>query len=74
MLSSAWSHVSDGGALIATFRIVAGAGCDDINMSFQNKDSTNTIKEIINMVKVNKLTMKLSIKLKTGRIIHFRIE
>jgi len=48
--------------------------CDDINMSFQNKDSTNTIKEIINMVKVNKLTMKLSIKLKTGRIIHFRIE
>ena len=36
MLSSAWSHVSDGGALIATFRIVAGAGCDDINMSYQH--------------------------------------
>jgi len=36
MLTSSWKHVSDGGALIATFRMVAGAGCDDINMSYQH--------------------------------------
>ena len=45
--------------------------CDDIHMSFQNKDATGTLKEILNMVKVNKLTIKLSIKLETGRIVHF---
>jgi hypothetical protein len=48
--------------------------CDDIHMSFQDKDSKGTLKEILNMVKVNKLTIKLSIKLETGRIVHFKIE
>jgi hypothetical protein len=48
--------------------------CNDLNMSFQNKDATGTLKEIVNMVKVNKLTIKLSIKLETGRIVHFKIE
>ena len=48
--------------------------CDDIHMSFQNKDAIGTLKEILNMVKVNKLTIKLSIKLETGRIVHFKIE
>jgi hypothetical protein len=48
--------------------------CEDIHMSFQNKDARGTLKEIINMVKVNKLTIKLSIKLETGRIVHFKIE
>ena len=48
--------------------------CDDINMSFQNKDATGTLKEILNMVKVNKLTIRLSIKLESGNIIHFKIE
>ena len=48
--------------------------CDDIHMSFQNKDATGTLKEIINMVKVNKLTIRLSIKLETGIIVHFKIE
>lgn len=47
--------------------------CDDIHMSFQNKDARGTLKEILNMVKVNKLTIKLSIKLETGRIVHFKI-
>jgi hypothetical protein len=47
--------------------------CDDIHMSFQNKDARGTLKEIINMVKVNKLTIQLSIKLETGRIVHFKI-
>jgi hypothetical protein len=48
--------------------------CDGICMSFQNKDANGTLTEIINMVKVNKLTIKLSIKLDTGRIIHFKID
>jgi hypothetical protein len=48
--------------------------CDDIRMSFQDKNATGTLKEIVNMVKVNKLTIKLSIKLETGRIVHFKIE
>ena len=48
--------------------------CDDICMSFQNKDARGTVKEILNMVKVNQFTIELSIKLETGRIIHFKIE
>jgi len=48
--------------------------CSDINMSFQAKDAQGTLKEIINMIKVNKYTIKLSIKLETGRIINFKIE
>ena len=47
--------------------------CDDIHMSFQNKEATGTLKEILNMIKVNKLTIKLSIKLDTGRIVHFKM-
>ena len=46
--------------------------CNDINMSLQSKDAIGTLKEILNMVKVNKLTIELSIKLETGRIIHFK--
>lgn len=48
--------------------------CDDIKMSFQSKDARGTLKEIIHMVKINELTIKLSIKLETGRIIHFKRE
>jgi len=48
--------------------------CDDIRMSFQDKNASGTLEEILNMVKVNKLTIELSIKLKTGRIVHFKIE
>ena len=49
--------------------------CDDIHMSFQNKDTRGTLKEILHMVKVNKLTIKLlSIKLETGKIVHLKIE
>ena len=48
--------------------------CDDIHMSFQNKDARGTLKEIINMVEVNKLTIELSIKLETDRIVNFKIE
>ena len=45
-----------------------------INMSFQDKNASETLKEIINMVRVNKMTMDLSIKLQTDRIVHFKIE
>ena len=48
--------------------------CDDIHMSFQNKNAKGTLMEIIKMVKVNKFTINLSIKLKTSQIIHFKIE
>ena len=48
--------------------------CDDIHMSYQSKDATGTLKEILNMIKVNKLTIKLSIKLETDRIVHFKSE
>jgi hypothetical protein len=48
--------------------------CRHINMSFQDKDSEGALKEIINMVKVNKMSINLSIKLQTGRIVHFKIE
>lgn len=48
--------------------------CDEIHMSFQNKDARGTLKEIINMVTVNKLTIELSIKLETDRIVNFKIE
>ena len=48
--------------------------CDDISMSFQNKDARGTLKEILNMVKVNNLTINLSIKLDTDRVVHFKIE
>jgi len=48
--------------------------CDDIHMSYQNKNAKETLMEIIKMVKVNKFTINLSIKLKTSQIIHFKIE
>ena len=44
---------------------------EPINMSFQNKDSNKTLKEILNMVKVNNVAIDLSITLKTGEVIHF---
>jgi hypothetical protein len=47
--------------------------CDEIKMSFQSKDAEQTLKEIIRMVKENKLTIKLIIKLETGRMVHFKI-
>jgi len=47
--------------------------CSDINMSFQYQNTKETLKELISMVKVNKLSINLSIKLKTGQIISFKI-
>jgi SAM-dependent methyltransferase len=35
MLAAAWSRVADGGYLVATFRLTDGAGCDDMERSYQ---------------------------------------
>jgi trans-aconitate methyltransferase len=35
MLTAAWEHVLPGGALVATFRLVAGEGCNDMRQSYQ---------------------------------------
>jgi SAM-dependent methyltransferase len=35
MLNSSWKHVKPGGALVATFRLTCGAGCDDMSKSYQ---------------------------------------
>jgi precorrin-6B methylase 2 len=35
MLNSSWNHVKPGGALVATFRLTCGAGCDDMSKSYQ---------------------------------------
>lgn len=48
--------------------------CDDIRMSFQNKDARGTLNEIVRMIKVNKYTFELTIKLNTGQIINYKIE
>jgi len=45
----------------------------EINMSFQNKDSKNTIKEIINMVKINKYNINICIRLESNKTILFKI-
>ena len=38
----------------------------DLGVSFQSKDASGTLKEILHMLKVNKYTINMSIKLKTG--------
>ena len=46
--------------------------CDSIQMSFQNKDSSSALKEILKMIKVNNLGIELIIKLETGRTIYYK--
>ena len=46
----------------------------EINMSFQNKDAKNTMKEIVNMVKLNKYTINICIKLESNKNVWFKIE
>ena len=35
MLATAWSHVAEGGSLVATFRLTIGEGCGDMEKSYQ---------------------------------------
>jgi len=44
-----------------------------LKLSIQSKCANNTLMEIIRMVKFNKYTIKISIKLETDEIIHFKI-
>lgn len=45
----------------------------ELNLSIQRKDAKNTMMEIINMIKVNNYSMKISIKLENENIIQFKI-
>ena len=47
--------------------------CPILNLSIQGKDSTHTMKEILNMIKLNSYSIKITIKLKTGAIIKFKL-
>ena len=44
-----------------------------LKLSIQSKCANNTLMEIIRMVKFNKYTIQISIKLETDEIIHFKI-
>jgi hypothetical protein len=60
-----WKETDEGGVL--------GFNWDNkIKMSIQNKNATGTLKEIIQLVKLNNMSINLSIKLETGRIILFK--
>ena len=43
--------------------------CEDIKMSFQSKDSNDSFREILHMCKVSNLTICISIKLESGKIV-----
>lgn len=45
--------------------------CKSIHMSIQQKNATHTMREILNMLKVNNYSIKISIKLESGKIIYF---
>ena len=46
--------------------------CNSIQMSFQDRNSQLSLREILNMIKVNNLSIELSIKLETGRTINYK--
>jgi hypothetical protein len=45
---------------------------EKLKLSVQSKDSTYTMKEILNMIKINKYLLEISIKLSSGQIIHYK--
>ena len=48
--------------------------CNEINMSFQSKSATVTVKEIIHMIHLNKYKIDISIKSGEGMVYHFKID
>lgn len=46
--------------------------CPELKLSIQYKDAKYTMKEILNMVKVNNYSIKISIRLKTEQIINYK--
>ena len=53
------------------YTVIIGNPC--LKVSIQSKCANDTLMEIIRMVKFNKYTIQISIKLKTDKIIHFKI-
>jgi hypothetical protein len=47
--------------------------CPELHFSVQDKDTKYTMREILNMIKVNNYSIKMSIKLETEQIIQFKI-
>ena len=45
---------------------------EDVCMSIQNKDANGALKDIINMVTINNLSIDISIQLKNGNSIYFK--
>ena len=45
---------------------------EEINMYVATKDANNTFKELLNMIKINNYSIKISIKLKEGRVIQLK--
>ena len=45
--------------------------CSDLHLSIQGKPADYTLKEILNMINVNKFSIEISIKLQTNQIIKF---
>ena len=45
---------------------------EEINMYVATKDANNTFKELLNKIKINNYSIKISIKLKEGRVIQFK--
>jgi hypothetical protein len=46
--------------------------CNEINMSFQDKNALGALREIINICKINNLSINLSIKLPTNKIVFLK--
>ena len=47
--------------------------CSKLNLSIQGKDANYTMKEILNMIKVNNYSIKIDIQLETNSIIKFKL-
>ena len=43
-----------------------------LNLSIQRKEVKYTLKEILNMIKINKYSIKLIIRIETNKIINFK--
>jgi hypothetical protein len=47
--------------------------CSKLNLCIQNKDAKYTMREILNMIKVNNYSIKITIQLETNAIIKFKL-
>ena len=44
----------------------------ELKMSIQNKDAKYTMKEVLNMIKINDYSIQISIRLGTGQTINYK--